>query len=96
MLHLADYVAHLPSGCPLWREAGGPGSLSMEVQALFEVIHGLDVNAWQNTGIMTRKPRGRQPERIAPPPVAREVKAADRRLEAKRERFMQRHRTNAE
>jgi len=53
---------------------------------LSHLIHGLDVLAWQNTGIMTRNPKGTQPKPIEPPKVASEVKATESLLEQKREK----------
>lgn len=85
-LDLADYVAHLPLGCALWREAGGPLAWTTEVHMLSHVLHGLDILTWQNTGIMTRNPKGQQPSPMQPPKSLAEVRAAEERVEAKRER----------
>lgn len=82
---LADYVAHLPPGCPLWQEEGGWMAWSTEAQFLAFTLHGLDVLAWQNTGIMNRRANGSQPKPIKPPDSVAEVRKAAERLESKRE-----------
>ena len=83
---LGDYVANLPPGTALGRHEGGMGALSAEVQTLGIVSHGIDLLIWQNTAIMTRNPRGKQPEPMKPPPPAGQVAETASRLEAKRER----------
>lgn len=85
-LDLADYVAHLPLGCALWREAGGPLSWTTETHMMSHILHGLDILAWQNTAIMTRNPKGQQPRPMDPPKATAEVRAAEDRVDAKRER----------
>lgn len=85
-LDLADYVAHLPLGCALWRDAGGPLSWTTETHMLSHVIHALDVLAWQNTGIMQRNPKGSQPKPMEPPKPKAEVQATEERMDRKRER----------
>ena len=89
---LADMVRWLPAGCPLWQATGGPLALSTEVHAILAVRHGTDVLAWQNTGIMQHKPRGKAPKPMPDPPYAAELKAQQERAEAKRDRYLKRRR----
>jgi hypothetical protein len=85
-LDLADYVAHLPLGCALYRASGGPLAWTTDVHMLSHVLHGLDILTWQNTGIMTRNPKGSQPVPMEPPKSVAEARAAEARVDAKRER----------
>jgi hypothetical protein len=83
---LGDYVANLPAGTALGRLAGGPGAWSTEVQSLVQLLHGVDLLIWQNTAIMKRNPRGKQPEKMQFPLPAGQEREAETLLDMKRER----------
>jgi hypothetical protein len=57
-----------------------------ETHMLTLVLNGLDVITWQNTAIMTRNPRGQQPQPMKPPLGVGEVQERQARLESKREK----------
>ena len=88
---LADYVAHLPPGCALWREVGGVLALTTEAQLTREVVFRLDGLAYQNAG-----GQGRKPERLPLPRAAAEERAEkrerDERMAAKARRHAERDR----
>lgn len=83
---LADYVAYLPAGCVLWQYMGGALAWSSEAQLLAAAVNGLDTLIWQNTGIMTRNPRGSQPKPLSPPEGVGAALEREQRLESKREK----------
>jgi hypothetical protein len=83
---LGDYVASLPSGTALGRLAGGAGAWSIEVQSLVQLLHGVDLLIWQNTAIMQRNPRGKQPEKMEFPLPAGQEREAETLLDMKREK----------
>lgn len=85
-LDLADYVANLPLGCALLRAEGGPAAWSNEMHLLAGALHALDLLVWQNTGIMTRNPKGSQPKAVPYPDAPSVVKEAGERLDVKREK----------
>lgn len=84
MEDLADLVANLSPGCALWRATGGPMAWSLEMHAIVGVAHKLDVLAWQNTGVMQRKPRGEMPKPIPPQPFTGADEVSQARSEEKR------------
>lgn len=89
VLELADYVAHLPPGCALWRAAGGPLAWSDEVHMLARVDHGVRVLAWMKTedGSKGRKP----PTPEEPPMPSGQEKADVARAEQKADAWLLRH-----
>lgn len=80
-LELADLVAWLPPGCPLWRAIGGPLAWSDEMQMLSVVDFRLRVLAWQQTddGHKGRK----APTPPKPPPYAHERDAEKQKITAR-------------
>lgn len=72
---LADLVAWLPAGCPLWRATGGPMAWSPVEHVGAQIVHGLDRLEWRKTedGVKGRNP----PQPIAPPPLAGETNKAE-------------------
>ncbi|MFB7798931.1 hypothetical protein [Isoptericola sp. NPDC056134] len=87
---LADLVVNLPPGCALWRATGGPMAWTDETHVLVGLLHRLDVLAWQNTAVMQRKPRGKAPKPIEPPPFAHEQAVTEQRAASKRDRYLER------
>lgn len=86
VLELADYVAHLPPGCALWRAAGGPLAWTDEVHMLARVDHGVRVLAWMKTEDGSK---GRKPPKIEEPPSPfGEVKADEARMEQKADAWL--------
>ena len=70
---VSDYVAHLPQGCALWVETGGPLALTNEATLLGELIYLAEVADWRAT-----EGKGRRPERMKPPRPAAELRAEAR------------------
>jgi hypothetical protein len=84
---LADLVVHLPPGCALWRDAGGPRALTDESHLLREAIFRLEVADWHATGS-----KGAAPKRIELPKAAGEIQASQRAFEAKAAQHARRQR----
>ena len=80
-LELADLVAWLPPGSPLWRAVGGPLAWSDDVQMLAAVEFRLRVLAWQQTedGRKGRK----APAPPSPPPYAHERDVEKQKITAR-------------
>lgn len=91
---VSDYVAHLPHGCALWLEVGGPLALSDEVHLLTEVVFRLEVLDWHQG-----ESKGPKPERIKPPRPAAEMRAqaqaASNRMASKAHKHAERQRRRA-
>lgn len=68
---LADLVAWLPPGSPLWRAVGGQLAWSTVEHVGALIVHGLDRLEWRQTedGSKGRNP----PDPISPPPLAGET-----------------------
>lgn len=73
LTEVCDYVAHLPHGCALWIETGGPLALSEEALLLRETVYRLDGLLWNDT-----EQKGPKPERIPFPRPAAEMRAEQR------------------
>lgn len=73
LTEVCDYVAHLPHGCALWIETGGPLALSEEAILLREAVYRLDGLIWHET-----EGKGPKPERIPLPRPAAEMRAEQR------------------
>jgi hypothetical protein len=56
------------------------------VQSLVQLLHGVDLLIWQNTAIMQRNPRGKQPEKMEFPLPAGQEREAETLLDMKREK----------
>lgn len=72
---LADLVAWLPPGAPLWRAVGGALAWSPVEHVGALIVHGLDRLEWRQTedGAKGRNP----PDPISPPPLAGEANQAE-------------------
>lgn len=86
LMELADYVAHLPPGCALWRETGGVLALSEESLFASEVVHRLDWLLWHKG-----EGKGPKPERIPMPRPAAELRAEAREKSKSTASKAQRH-----
>ena len=85
-MELADYVAHLPQGCALWRETGGPLAWTDEVALLTEVVFLAEVADWRVT-----EGKGKFPERMKPPRPLAELRAEAREKSKSTASKAQRH-----
>jgi hypothetical protein len=72
-LELADLVAYLPDGCPLWQSVGGPRAWSPETHLLNLVEFRLRVLDWRKTN--DGKHGHKAPKLHKPPPLAHEKQA---------------------
>lgn len=85
---LADYVAHLPPGCALWRETGGEIAWSVEMHMLAQLEHRLRVLAWMKTE--DAKHGRNKPEVIRAPASIYERQAEEKRLSARADAYLRR------
>ena len=67
---LAEYTAHLPPGCALWRAVGGPNAWSAEMHLLNHIEWRLHILDWRKTP-SGQKVRN-QPKLSDPPAYASE------------------------
>ena len=82
---LAALVAWLPPGAALWRDMGGPASLSEEVRMLRAVEFGLRVLDWR-----MRQGKGARPKPLPDPPYAHERREQQQKQRRKADSFMRR------
>ncbi|WP_308191520.1 DUF5361 domain-containing protein [Microbacterium sp. KKR3/1] len=89
MLELADLVANLPPGCALWKAAGGPLAWTDETHMLARVDYGVRVLAWMKTEDGQKGRKAPKPEE--PPPAHGEVRAEEKRMNARAEQWARRN-----
>lgn len=88
--NLAELVAWLPPGSPVWRSFGGPAAISDEVRA----IQMLDYTT-RVVDFHLVKGKGKKPQPPKTPPYAHEKRSEDARVRRKAEALVQRQQSSS-
>lgn len=86
---LADLVAWLPLGCPLWRSYGGPASLTDETRMLRSLEYTVQVLDYH----AGRHGKGKRPTPPKDPDLAHEKRAKEDKQRRKGEALLRRQRS---
>lgn len=78
---------NLPTGCPLWQSVGGQRAWSDEMHMLSKIEFWTHIADWRLTVAGSNNQNRPEPDR--PPPLAHEVAAAEAKLEAKVQRYLE-------